>query len=354
MGANDHLSEPPIPADADLRDFAFMPIDIVRLFGSSFHARATDSEWRAGVTLWLKSFHQVPAGSLPVDDIELCRLAELGRDLKSWKKLKAMALHNWTACTDGRLYHPVVSEKAKEAWDAKQKQRARSRAGNEARWGKRDHPDDEPPRRPEPRGPREGGQGDLNSNASAIPEGLQEGNPEGSLGHSNKQSFSDPKGQGQRKGQEEEASLRSASARRGKREVDQLEAQCREAAGLVDEAAPGLLDLSPILTLLDRGWTLETDILPVLKAAAGRGKRGRTWGYYVAAIEENRQRNGQIGAKAVPALSLDQGFRNKVAAFQRSGFWMDDWDGKPGDADCRVPAHILAEFGYQQPEKVTV
>ena len=43
-------------------------IRINRLFGSSFHARASDAEWRAGVTLWLKSFHQVPAGSaLAVD-----------------------------------------------------------------------------------------------------------------------------------------------------------------------------------------------------------------------------------------------------------------------------------------------
>lgn len=68
------LPAPPIPAEADLRDFAFMPIDINRLFGSAFHARSTDAEWRAGVTLWLKSYHQVPAGSLPEDDIELCRL----------------------------------------------------------------------------------------------------------------------------------------------------------------------------------------------------------------------------------------------------------------------------------------
>ena len=32
------------------------------------------------MTLWLKAQDQVPAGSLPGDDVELCRLAELGRD----------------------------------------------------------------------------------------------------------------------------------------------------------------------------------------------------------------------------------------------------------------------------------
>lgn len=117
---------PPVPADADLRDFQFMPIDIVRLFGSAFHARASDAEWRAGVTLWLKSYHQVPAGSLPDDDIELCRLAELGRDLKSWRKIKTRALHNWFVASDSRLYHPVVAEKVVEAWLRKGEQKIRT------------------------------------------------------------------------------------------------------------------------------------------------------------------------------------------------------------------------------------
>lgn len=336
--------EPPVPADADLRDFAFMPIDIVRLFGSSFHARATDSEWRAGVTLWLKSFHQVPAGSLPSDDIELCRLAELGRDSKAWKKVKAMALHNWEPCSDGRLYHPTVSEKAKEAWDAKQKQRARSRAGNEARWGKRDHSDDEPPRSKPPKGGGSEGQRDRNRNASAIPKGLQEG----SLTDSREHSFKDPKGQGQLKGHEEEASLRSASAQ-PRAALDAIEQRCREAGDLIDEASPGLLDLSPILSLIDQGYDLDRDILPVIRAKAKRGRKPGTWRYFVDAIVDARAQNAGIRPAAPPPTALptvDDGWRNKVRAYQRSGTWVADWDGKPGDPDCRVPPHILAEFGY--------
>jgi hypothetical protein len=120
------LPMPPVPADADLRDFPFMPIDINRLFASAFHARASDPEWRAGFTLWLKSFHQVPAGSLPDDDIEICRLAELGRDVKTWRKVKEMALHGWYRAADGRLYHDVVAEKTVEAWRRKGEQKART------------------------------------------------------------------------------------------------------------------------------------------------------------------------------------------------------------------------------------
>jgi hypothetical protein len=126
--------DPLTPADCDLRDFAYMQLDVVRLFGSEFHALASDSAWRAGVTLWLKSWHQVPAGSLPEDEAQLARLAELGRDTKAWRKIKDQALRGWQRCSDGRLYHRVVSEKALEAWLEKLRQRLSSGAGNAKRW----------------------------------------------------------------------------------------------------------------------------------------------------------------------------------------------------------------------------
>jgi hypothetical protein len=71
---------------------------------------------RAGVALWPKSYHQMPVGSLPEHDVELCHLAELGRDIKAWKKIKAKAMHGWKLCSDGRLYHETVAEKVLQAW----------------------------------------------------------------------------------------------------------------------------------------------------------------------------------------------------------------------------------------------
>ena len=126
MNNEDVLPDPLSPVDCDLRSFPFMPLDIARLFNSEFHAMADDTAWRAGLTLWLKSFHQVPSGSIPDDDILLARLAELGRDVKAWKKIREMALHGWVKCSDGRLYHPVVAEKAAEAWKGKVNQRAKT------------------------------------------------------------------------------------------------------------------------------------------------------------------------------------------------------------------------------------
>lgn len=131
------MTDPLVQSDVDLRDFAFMPVDIQRLFNSEFHARASDAEWRAGVTLWLKSFHQVPAASLPNDDIALARLAEFGRDVKGWLKVKKMALYGWVECTDARLYHPVVAEKVNEAWQRKQSFRDRTEKARIARQSQR-------------------------------------------------------------------------------------------------------------------------------------------------------------------------------------------------------------------------
>ena len=133
MPGDSLLPSPLVPSKADLRDFPHMPLDIARLFGSQFHAHAEDAEWRAGVTLWLKSFHQVPAASLPDDDVALARLAEFGRDTKAWGTVKGVALRGWVKASDGRLYHPVVAVKALEAWVVKLTQRRLSAAGNAKR-----------------------------------------------------------------------------------------------------------------------------------------------------------------------------------------------------------------------------
>lgn len=128
---------PLVSSEVDLRDYPFTPMFRARLFGSEFHAHANDTEWRAGVTLWLKSWDQVPAGTLPTDDISLCRLAELGRDLKKWRRIKPQALHGWFECSDGRLHHKVVAEGVLEAWSGKCSASTKGKAGAAARWGSR-------------------------------------------------------------------------------------------------------------------------------------------------------------------------------------------------------------------------
>ena len=119
------LIDPLTPSDCDLRGLDYMPLFGNHLFGSEFNAKAGDGAWRAAITLWWAAWNQGPAGSLPDDDAALCRLADLGRDVKTWKKLRTEALHGFVQCNDGRLYNKFLCEQALVAWDKRIKERQR-------------------------------------------------------------------------------------------------------------------------------------------------------------------------------------------------------------------------------------
>jgi hypothetical protein len=114
-----NLPLPLTPPDCDLRDFQFMPLDVVRLRDSDITAVSSGDVFRCAVLLWCASWHQVPAASLPDEDIVLSQFAGFGRVVREWKKVKDGALRGWIKCSDGRLYHPVVAEKANESWQSK-------------------------------------------------------------------------------------------------------------------------------------------------------------------------------------------------------------------------------------------
>lgn len=118
----DPLPAPIVPAGVDLRGYGWMPLYGNHLFGSEFNARCSDAEWRAGMTLWWAAWNQVPAASLPDDDVALTRLADLGRDTRTWKRIRAMALHGFVKCSDGRLYHPFLAKLATEAWERRREE----------------------------------------------------------------------------------------------------------------------------------------------------------------------------------------------------------------------------------------
>jgi hypothetical protein len=152
----DKHPEPLTPADCDLRDFPYMPLDVVRLRDSETAVILNGDEFRAAVILWCAAWHQVPAASLPKDDRLLASLAGYGRDLDGWLKVKEGALRGHVECSDGRLYHPVVAQKASEAWEkkwdrpdkaAERSEHARKAAA--ARWANRgDHAGAMPERMP--------------------------------------------------------------------------------------------------------------------------------------------------------------------------------------------------------------
>lgn len=145
--------DPLVPEEVDLRDFAFMPLDVVRLRDSDLGAVCSDAEIRAALWLWCAAWHQVPAGSIPDDDRVLALMAGFGRGdvaLNQWLTVRDGALRGFVRCRDGRLYHVVIAEKAIEAWREKiefrkRKEAFRQRQSDRARsrWDR--HSQDTPP-----------------------------------------------------------------------------------------------------------------------------------------------------------------------------------------------------------------
>jgi hypothetical protein len=125
------LPEPMTPPDCDLRGYDFMPLFGHRLFNSDFEMQATDAEFRAAIRLWWASWQQCPAASLPDDETALCKLAGLGRDLRKWRKIAAMSLHGFCKCADGRLYHAILANEAKDAYARRVSDRNRKRKWRE-------------------------------------------------------------------------------------------------------------------------------------------------------------------------------------------------------------------------------
>ena len=126
------MSSPFTQKDCDLRDFQFMPMDVRRLLTSETWVTGSADDKCAAMSLWLESWHQVPAASIPNNDKMLAHLSGAGG---KWAKVKAHVLRGWRDGGDGRLYHPVVAEKALEAWIEKLSSAISGNAGNAKRWG---------------------------------------------------------------------------------------------------------------------------------------------------------------------------------------------------------------------------
>jgi len=113
------LPAPPVPADCDLRAFKDLPLEAATLRDARIVDVTTGDEFKAAVLLWAAAWHQVPAGSLPDDDVQLSKYAGYGRVVTEWGKVRTGALYGFVKCSDGRLYHRFLCSKALAAWDAR-------------------------------------------------------------------------------------------------------------------------------------------------------------------------------------------------------------------------------------------
>lgn len=127
------LPDPLVPADVDLRGFPGFMLDVERLLASELVALGTADECWYALMLWCRAWQQIPPASLPNDDRVLAAFSRAG---SKWKKVREIALRGFVLCSDGRLYHRVLSEEAKTAWDKRKKYQERSAKANGKRWSK--------------------------------------------------------------------------------------------------------------------------------------------------------------------------------------------------------------------------
>src|SRR5690242_9800560 len=107
---NRDFPAPLVPAEVDLRNFSYMPLDVRQLLTSEtwINGRYEPKAAHAAMSLWCESWQQVPAGSLPDNDRVLMHLAMCDPD--EWERVKEMVLRGWVKCSDGLLYHRIVAE----------------------------------------------------------------------------------------------------------------------------------------------------------------------------------------------------------------------------------------------------
>lgn len=110
-------------------------------------------------------------------------------------------------------------------------------------------------------------------------------------------------------------------------------------AGFRDERHPRLLDLSPIYGLLEAGYDLHRDILPVITERAPNATFS-SWRFFEKAIIETAEKNRSI-PRAPPAKSIDWGAAMQV--WRDNSTWSPMWGPKPGERGCRVPPELLRE-----------
>jgi len=284
----DPLPAPLVAPDTDLRDFPFMPLFVARLRDSDFAARASGDEFRAGIFLLSAAWCQLPAASVPDDDVVLSQLAGYGRAVKEWRSVRAGALHGFVKCADGRLYHPVLAEVANASWQKKlvarwKRECDRIRKENEGRKEK-GLPALEMPSKP----------ADPQQNGSAVSAGApihsdgipaetatpsvgfpaEPAHPSDGSAAEYAEAFRGKSDGNQRQGRGRETEEKESSSsvpRFPAQDDDDLRAKLKKAAN--GNIAPGCANLMPIRRLLAEGCDLELDVLAYFAARVFKLKR---------------------------------------------------------------------------------
>lgn len=113
-----------------------------------------------------------------------------------------------------------------------------------------------------------------------------------------------------------------------------------EAAGLSgfrEDRHPGLLRIEGIRAMIDKGYSLESDILPVIRDRS-RNATFTSWNYFTQAIIEAAAAKSAIPQR--PAAPSED-WAGRMAAWHQDATWIHAWGPKPGERGCRVPRELI-------------
>jgi len=315
----------------DLTDFQYMPLFIGRLQKSKAWLRCKRQPELAFymLNLWLRSWHEIPAGSIENDDDVLSDAAMCSPE--KWDKIRDKVLAGWEIGEDGRLRHPVVGEIADKCWADKQEYRRNKEAERLRKAAKR----------AQPSGGNDPDRPDMSGGCPADNCKTDDGNtPENPL----KVSVS--------------VSVRDTSKTRAT-EIDSDEKQrrfdlVREAMNIHpdDPSWNAIHEWVRVWTL--RGADFEADVLATVVQMMS--KKAKTWtprslNYFDETVQQNfdaRVRRAEAPApeSTLPPAPFDPEtakWEARLYGYRENDAWEPQWGPEPGQPGCRVPPQLLIQ-----------
>lgn len=109
-------------------------------------------------------------------------------------------------------------------------------------------------------------------------------------------------------------------------------------------------DIRCLTDLLGDGCNFDRHILPAAQQIS-RTKSGKPVRYIAPKARELRDSEKLSGSVAIPVdwPRDEDGWRTRVRVHADGKAWLAKWGPPPGAPGCKVPAHILAEFGEGTP-----
>lgn len=132
--------------------------------------------------------------------------------------------------------------------------------------------------------------------------------------------------------------------------LDHLEAELRKASGLEDDPNPSLMDLSPIVGLIEAGHSLEVDILPLIRERCASGFKPRSWRYFVSGVQDRAKGRAEIAQAAKPPAK-ETDWLEWCRVFFRGRHWANGLGPNPDDPACEAPREIIEQARQEAAER---